>query len=100
VRGKSDIVSQSSYGTGRKMVKALFDSAYVKPEHNFRVIQDSNPVKKAALNAALSRYEQDLAVKNHLHERSMAHHKEKIAKDLEALSEEMHAKKLKQRRFR
>lgn len=82
------------------MVKALFDSAYVKPEHNYRVIQDTNPVKKAALNMALNRYEKDLAVKNQLHERSMTHHKDKIAKDLEMLSEELHAKKLKQRRFR
>ena len=77
------------------MVKALFDSAYVKPEHNYRVIQDSNPVKKAALNLALNRYEKDLAVKNQLHERAMTHHKDKIAKDLEMLGEELHAKKLK-----
>ena len=82
------------------MVKALWDTAYVKPEHNYRVIQDTNPVKKAALNMALNRYERDLAVKNQLHERSMTHHKEKIAKDLEMLSEELRAKKLKQRRFR
>jgi len=38
----------------------LFDSAYVKPEHNIRVLQDSNPVKQAAIDEALKRFELQL----------------------------------------
>jgi hypothetical protein len=34
------------------MVKPIFESEYKRPEDNFRVIQDTNPVKKAALTDA------------------------------------------------
>lgn len=47
-----------------RAVKQLFDSEYVKPEENFRVLQDNNPLKSAALKEALTRYEQSLKKEN------------------------------------
>jgi len=41
-----------------KQVKQLFDSEYIKPEDNKRVIQHSNPVMQAVFNDALSRYQE------------------------------------------
>ena len=56
----SDVRSQISNATSeayarsqRRTVKNLFDSAYIKPEDNKRVIQDYDPVKSATLNEAL-----------------------------------------------
>lgn len=43
-----------------RAVKQLFDSEYVKPEDNFRVYQDNNPTKSAAMKNALQRYEETL----------------------------------------
>ena len=48
----------------KRAVKHLFDSDYVRPEDNFRVLQDDNPLKAAAFKDALSRYENDLKRKN------------------------------------
>jgi hypothetical protein len=61
---------KSFYQTGgmsnnrSRAVKQLFDSEYVKPEENFRVLQDNNPLKSAALKEALTRYEQSLKKEN------------------------------------
>lgn len=50
---------KSFYQTGgltqnrSRAVKQLFDSEYVKPSENFRVLQDSNPLKSAAIKEAL-----------------------------------------------
>lgn len=41
----------------------MFDSEYVKPIENSRVIQDSDPCKTAAYNEALKRYEDGLKMK-------------------------------------
>ena len=41
-------------------IKQLFDSEYIKPIDNPRVIQDTNPVKSAAFADALSRFEHTL----------------------------------------
>ena len=57
--GRLDQSGTNSVGRQR-YVKQLFDSAYVKPEDNYRVFQDNNPVKRAVLNEALSRFERDL----------------------------------------
>lgn len=43
-----------------KALKELCDSDYVRPEDNFRVLQDTNPYKNAALKDALKRYEESL----------------------------------------
>jgi homoserine acetyltransferase len=43
-----------------RMLKQLFDSEYVKPSENFRVIQDTDPRKHAVYNEALKRYEEQL----------------------------------------
>lgn len=38
-------------------IKALHDSCYVTPTQNFRVLQDGDPIKSAAMNEAAKRYE-------------------------------------------
>ena len=43
-------------------VKELFDSEYLHPQNNQRVLQDSHPKKQAAFQQALARYEKDLKV--------------------------------------
>ena len=64
-----------------RTVKNLYDSAYVKPEDNYRVIQDNNPVKQATINEALSRYENDLKLKNKMHDMHLTQQKSKIEFD-------------------
>lgn len=85
--------------TGRQ-VKALFDSSYVKPEHNYRVVQDHNPVKQATLHLARERFEKDLAVKNQLQNAVMDYHFSKIENDKHQCEQERNAKKQKQLRFK
>ena len=41
-------------------IKQLYDSAYIKPLDNPRVIQDDNPKRQAAIANALARYENTL----------------------------------------
>ena len=91
----SDANSVVSRTTGRQ-VKALFDSSYVKPEHNYRVVQDHNPVKQATLNLARERFEKDLAVKNQLQDAAMDYHFTKIESDQRQCEQERQAKKQKQ----
>lgn len=47
------------------------------------MVQDSNPVKAAAISEAQKRYEAELAFKAELHARNMAMHSKKIARDTE-----------------
>ena len=42
------------------VLKNLFDSDYVKPEDNFRVFKDDNPLRASVHNEALERYEKQL----------------------------------------
>jgi hypothetical protein len=95
----SDANSVVSRTRGRE-VKALFDSSYVKPEHNYRVVQDHNPVKQATLHLARERFEKDLAVKNQLQDAVMDYHFNKIETDKRQCEQERHAKKQKQLRFK
>lgn len=46
-----------------RILKQLFDSEYVKPMENSRVIQDNDPCKFAVYNDALKRYELELQKK-------------------------------------
>ena len=59
-------------------MKQLFDSEYVKPEDNFRVIQDSNPTKSAALKQALTRYEESLKKESKTAGHLLKDHEKKI----------------------
>lgn len=43
-----------------RALKPIFDSDYVKPEENFRVVQDDSLKKSAVFAAALERYEASL----------------------------------------
>ena len=68
-----------NYGSNRsRAVKQLFDSEYVKPEDNFRVYQDTNPVKSAAMKNALQRYEDSLKNENKQLGNHMQEHRNKI----------------------
>ena len=68
-----------NYGSNRsRAVKQLFDSEYVKPEDNFRVVQDNNPTKSAAMKNALHRYEETLKGDNKVLGNHMKDHRNKI----------------------
>ena len=68
-----------NYGSNRsRAVKQLFDSEYVKPEDNFRVYQDTNPIKSAAMKNALQRYEDSLKNENKQLGNHMQEHRNKI----------------------
>ncbi len=49
-----------SFAPSVSMVKPLFDSAYVRPQDNARVIQDNAPAKQAAISDAEARHEDSL----------------------------------------
>ena len=53
----------------------------MRPEDNYRVLQDNNPVKNAAYKEALKRYEEDLFKKKREDEKQLNLHKEKIIFD-------------------
>ena len=53
-------VKDAYYKGQNKVVKHLFDSSYLKPSENYRVVQDDNPVKAAILDQALKRHEQQM----------------------------------------
>ena len=38
----------------------MYDSSYVSPQNNFRVVQDNNPVKEAVISKARERYEKEV----------------------------------------
>lgn len=75
-----------------RVVKHLFDSSYVRPQDNFRVVQDSNPVKAAVMNGAQQRYEQELEWKRRIHSNNMALHRSRIAEDTKQFERELMAK--------
>ena len=65
----------------KRAVKHLFDSDHVRPEDNFRVLQDDNPLKAGAFKDALSRYENDLKKKNDGHDKYMQLHNMLVERD-------------------
>jgi hypothetical protein len=69
-------------------VKHLYDSEYVKPEDNRRVVQDSNPVKAAILDDARNRFEKTLDLKSALNTKFNFYHSEKINKDQDDINRE------------
>jgi hypothetical protein len=83
-----------------RAVKHLFDSDYVRPEDNYRVLQDDNPLKAAAFKDALSRYENDLKRKNDGHGVHMQQHKNVVERDINEKQREHDQKRLKQAEFR
>lgn len=84
----SAAASEAYVRSQRRTVKNLYDSAYIKPEDNFRVIQDNNPVKSATINEALLRYEQDIKLKNQLHHIHLAQLGAKVQHDEEEAQRE------------
>ncbi len=81
-------------------MKQLFDSEYVKPEDNFRVIQDHNPLKSAALKEALNRYEENLKKESKQLGYHLKDHHSKIEKDEAEISREKEEKTNKQKQFK
>lgn len=61
----------------------MFDSDYVRPDENDRVMQDSHPTKKATWNQALKRFEDDLKNQGQSHVKDIETHFVKIKKDTE-----------------
>lgn len=47
-------------------MKPIFDSDYVKPDENYRVLQDDSIKKSSAFDAALRRYEETLRQENNV----------------------------------
>jgi len=79
-----------------RAVKQLFDSEYVKPEDNFRVYQDNNPTKSAAMKNALQRYEDTLKGDNRVLGGHMQEHRNKIKFDDDEVQREKQMKSNKQ----
>ena len=69
---------------GSPVIKQLFDSDYVKPDENNRVMQDSHPHKSSTWNAALKRYEEDLKQQGNKNIRDLSNFKTSIDHDVEA----------------
>lgn len=67
--------------TRYKQVKKIFDSDYVKPDENFRVLQDTNPLKNAVMKQALQRHERTLKYEQELYDKHIEEHKNKIIQD-------------------
>ena len=87
---------QSLLSSKRRQMKQLFDSDYVRPEENYRVKQDSDPYKKAALTGALKRYEDDLKKQKSVFDVHERDHYKKIDGDQLALQAEKDEKMNKQ----
>lgn len=69
----------SQYSSNRaRAVKELFDSDYVRPTENYRVFQDSNPLKNAAHKEALERFEGKLKRENKLATHHLSDHNRRI----------------------
>jgi hypothetical protein len=61
----------------------LFDSEYKLPNENFRVINDEDPIKKAALEEARRRYERFVEKEKKRNELLMKIEQESIKRGLE-----------------
>lgn len=80
-------------------MKELFDSDYVKPTDNFRVFQDSNPMKSAAHKEALDRYESKLKRESKLANHHLSDHQRRINFDVNEKEREAEEKLNKQKLF-
>jgi len=83
-----------------KGIKQLFDSAYVKPEDNERVIQDTHPFKSAAIKEALTRYETNLKKESSETGNFIKELQRKATQDQQEFDKEKQIKVQKQRTFR
>lgn len=90
----------SHYSSNRaRAVKELFDSDYVKPTDNYRVFQDSNPLKSAAHKEALDRYESKLKRESKLANHHLSDHQRRINFDVNEKEREVEEKVNKQKLF-
>jgi len=80
-------------------LKPLFDSSYVPPIYNSSVIQDDDPVKQHAINAAIKRYRDDIERKSKTDDNLLAKHFERVRRDEEQKRYESELKRRKQEAF-
>ena len=76
-------------------VKSLFDSCYVKPEQNSKVMQDNHPLKQKALKEALSRYETQVESQKQANNEIVKKHFERIELDQKVWRQQQDTKKAK-----
>ena len=67
--------------TQNRNLKHLFDSCYVKPKDNFRVVQDDNAVKASVMMQAQERFEKQLENNNRIHNENLQNHHDSVMKD-------------------
>ena len=91
-----DSVKDAYFKGQNKVVKHLFDSSYLKPNENYRVVQDTNPVKAAIMDQALKRHEQEMESNTKQHNDNLHHHYHKVNSDYNDFERERHSKKMKQ----
>ena len=94
-----DNVPEAYLKSQNRTVKHLYDSSYVKPQENFRVVQDTNPVKAAILVQAEERHSNELKNNSQIHSKNLTEHQSKVQFDSEQFQREREAKKAKQRDF-
>ena len=103
-RQKMDRLDRNGNGvqsvSKQRFVKQLFDSSYVKPQDNYRVVQDTNPVKRAVLNDALTRFEKDLQLKNKQHTINLNLHQKQLKSDQDEIEAENINLQNKRKRFK
>jgi hypothetical protein len=64
-----------------KAVKHIFDSSYLKPNENYRVVQDTNPVKAAILDQAQRRHDREMVDNSNLHSHNLHLHFSRVDAD-------------------
>lgn len=64
-----------------KFCKHLYDSGYVAPQNNYRVIQDSDPVKAGAMTKARERYEREIKAMAVMHNEHLQQHEARVESD-------------------
>lgn len=62
-------------------IKSLFDSEYIPPQKNSKVMQDSHPMKQAVIQAAMDRHRQQIHADNDAKEKFKKQHFDNIEKD-------------------
>ena len=94
-----DSVKDAYYKNSNKAVKHLYDSSYMKPNENYRVVQDDNPVKAAIMDQALKRHEQEMEMNTNFHNQNLNLHYHKVNSDFADFERERMAKRQRQADF-
>ena len=82
-----------------KVVKHLYDSSYMRPNENYRVVQDTNPVKAAIMDQAQKRHELQMTENTNLHNHNLSLHFGRVDADNADFQREYANKKASQMQF-